>query len=79
MIRSYDLNDGSIIWQCKGLTGNVTPCPVVDGDVVYCMSGYKGYAVMALPLSATGDISDSEKIVWTKNRGTPYVPSPVAV
>ena len=77
MIRSYDLKDGTIIWQCGGLTGNVTPCPVVEKDVVYCMSGYKGYAVMALPVSATGDISDTERILWKKERGTPYVASPL--
>jgi outer membrane protein assembly factor BamB len=76
-VRSYDLENGEIIWQCSGLTGNVTPSPVVGGDVVYCMSGYQGYSVLALPLSATGDISKSDKIVWSKRRGTPYVASPV--
>ena len=34
MVRSYDLESGEIIWQCSGLTGNVIPCPVVEGDVV---------------------------------------------
>ena len=77
MVRSYDLNDGDIIWQCSGLTGNVIPAPVVERDVVYCMSGYEGFSVLALPLSATGDISKSAKIVWSKRRGTPYIPSPV--
>jgi len=77
MIRSYDLDSGDIIWQCSGLTGNVTPSPIVDGDVVYCMSGYKGHSVLALPLDARGDISNSDKIIWSKDRGTPYVPSPV--
>ncbi|NQT41460.1 MAG: PQQ-like beta-propeller repeat protein [Planctomycetes bacterium] len=77
MVRSYDLNDGRIIWQCSGLTGNVIPSPVVDGDVVYCMSGYQGYALVALPLSATGDISSSDAVVWARSRGTPYVPSPL--
>jgi outer membrane protein assembly factor BamB len=77
MVRSYDLNDGQIIWQCSGLTGNVIPSPVVDGDVVYCMSGYQGNALYALPLSATGDISDSDEIVWIKRQGTPYIPSPL--
>ena len=76
-VRSYDLNDGRIIWQCSGLTGNVIPSPVVEGDVVYCMSGYQGYALFALPLSATGDISNSDEIVWTRRRGTPYIPSPL--
>lgn len=54
MVRSYDLDTGDIIWQCSGLTGNVTPCPVVEGDVVYCMSGYEGYSLLALPLDAKG-------------------------
>ena len=76
-IRSYDLANGNIIWQCNGLTGNVTPCPIVDGDTVYCMSGYKGYSLLALPLDAKGDISNSDKIIWSKDRGTPYIPSPV--
>jgi len=77
LVRSYDLSDGRIIWQCGGLTGNVIPCPVTEGDTVYCMSGYEGQALLALPLSANGDISNSDQIVWAKRRGTPYVPSPL--
>ena len=45
--------------------------------MVYFMSGYEGYALLALPLSATGDISGSDAIVWSSRRGTPYVPSPL--
>ena len=76
-IRSYDLETGDVIWQCSGLTGNCTPCPQVDGDYVICMSGYKGYSAMAIPLTETGDISNSEKIRWSLSKGTPYVPSSV--
>jgi outer membrane protein assembly factor BamB len=76
-VRSYDLESGNIIWQCSGLTGNVIPCPVVDGDYVICMSGYQGYAAMAIPLTETGDISGSEKIRWKMDRDTPYIPSPL--
>jgi outer membrane protein assembly factor BamB len=76
-VRSYDLNSGKVIWKCAGLTGNSIPCPVVEGDTVYCMTGYKGYSLMALPLNAKGDITGSDKILWTKRRGTPYVPSPI--
>ena len=77
MVRSYDIENGEIIWQCSGLTGNVIPCPVVEGDVVYCMSGYQGYSLLALPLTERGDISNSKKIQWSKDRGTPYVSSPL--
>ena len=76
-VRSYDLENGSILWQCKGLTGNVIPSPVLEGDYVICMSGYKGYAAMSIPLFEKGDISGSKKILWKQDRGTPYIPSPV--
>ena len=76
-VRSYDLNSGKVIWKCAGLTGNAIPCPVIEDDIVYCMTGYKGYSLMAIPLNAKGDITGSNKILWTKRRGTPYVPSPI--
>jgi outer membrane protein assembly factor BamB len=41
------------------------------------MSGYKGHALLALSLAATGDISNSDAIRWRKDRGTPYIPSPL--
>lgn len=77
LIRSYDLENGSIIWQCGGLSQNTIPCPVTDGERVYCMSGYSGYSLLALPLSAKGDITGSEEIVWSKSKNTPYIPSPI--
>ena len=76
-VRSYDLDTGNVIWQCKGLSGNVTPSPVVDGDHVICMSGYQGYAAMAIPLNESGDISGMQKMRWRFDRGTPYIPSPL--
>ena len=41
------------------------------------MSGYKGSALQAISLDSEGDVSDSDKVAWTKSRGTPYVPSPM--
>jgi len=76
-VRSYDLVDGELNWECGGQMGNVTPSPVRFDNVVICMSGYKGYSALALPLDSQGDITESEKIAWSKNRATPYVPSPL--
>jgi len=76
-VRSYDLNGGSLLWECGGQVSNVTPSPVATDDTVFCMSGYKGSALYALPLNATGDITDSSKVVWSKSKDTPYVPSPL--
>lgn len=78
-IRSYDLATGELIWECGGMTVNVIPSPVVAGDVVYCVSGYRGSAALALPLGAKGDITGSATILWKYDKGTPYVPSPLLV
>jgi outer membrane protein assembly factor BamB len=77
-VRSYDLSaDGKLIWECGGQTLNAIPSPVSAGGVVYVMTGYRGAAAFALPLDATGDITDKKKELWRYNRGTPYVPSPL--
>lgn len=72
-VRSYDLGTGELIWWATGLTGNCTPGPIVDGDVVYCMSGYQGHSLLAIPITGKGDMTSS--ILWSADRGTPYVPS----
>ena len=41
------------------------------------MSGYEGYSLLVLPLTERDDISGSDKIVWSKRRGTTYIPSPI--
>ena len=74
-VRSYNLKTGEIIWEAKGLTANCAPCPIVHEEVVYCMSGYKGYSLLAIPITGKGDVTDS--VLWKVNRGTPYVPSPI--
>ena len=77
LVRSYNLEDGAIIWQCAGLTGNATPCPILDGNHVIVMSGYQGHSAMRIPITSKGDITSDDQIVWKQERGTPYVPSPV--
>ncbi len=76
-IRCYDLSSGDLVWECGGLTRNVIPCPVTDGSLVYCMSGFQGNALLAIRLGRTGDLTESDNIVWKKNKSTPYVPSPL--
>jgi outer membrane protein assembly factor BamB len=76
-VRSYDLGTGETIWECGGQTRNVIPTPVTNGTHVFCMSGFRGNAVFAIPLDASGDITDSDKIAWHQGGPTPYVPSPL--
>jgi len=77
-IRSYDLVSGELIWECGGMTGNVVPSPMVDDGIVYLTSGFRGNALLAIDLDlASGDITDSEAIVWSHDKNTPYAPSPL--
>jgi outer membrane protein assembly factor BamB len=74
-IRGYDAENGKVIWECGGMTVNCIPSPVARDGVVYCMSGYKGAAAVAVSLDAKGDVPD--KVLWKLDHGTPYVPSPL--
>ncbi|MGV3720896.1 MAG: PQQ-binding-like beta-propeller repeat protein [Actinomycetota bacterium] len=76
-VRSYDLATGKVIWECSGLTGNVIPTPVAANGVVYVTSGFRGSALMAIRLGRTGDLTGTNAILWSHNRATPYVPSPL--
>jgi outer membrane protein assembly factor BamB len=76
-VRSYDLASGRVIWECGGQTLNAIPSPVAGDRVVFCMTGYRGAAVYALPLDASGDLTKSDQVIWHYGRGTPYVPSPL--
>ena len=75
---AYDLNNGDIVWEISGLTENVIPSPVTDGEMVYLMSGYRGNALQTVNLEeAKGDLKSSSALVWTYDKSTPYVPSPL--
>jgi len=76
-IRSYDVASGDVLWECGGLTRNVIPCPVADAEAVYCMSGFRGSALLAIRLGRTGDLTGTDAIAWTYKKNTPYVPSPL--
>lgn len=76
-IRSYDLTTGEMIWECAGLTSNAIPSPVHANGIVYATTGFRGSALLAIKLGATGDLTDTEAILWKHNRSTPYVPSPL--
>ena len=76
-VRSYRLNDGELLWQCSGQTGNTVPSIVVDKQTAYAMSGFRGAYVAAIKLGETGDLTGSKSVIWSADRGTPYVPSPL--
>jgi outer membrane protein assembly factor BamB len=75
-IRSYELETGKLIWQCRGMTQNAIPTPFAEGGFLYLMSGFRGNALLAIRLAdAKGDITDTDAIIWRLDKDTPYAPS----
>jgi outer membrane protein assembly factor BamB len=74
-IRSYDYENGNVLWSSTGMTGNVIPVPMVENNMLYVTSGFRGAALQAIDLTkASGDITGTDAIIWEYNQDTPYTP-----
>jgi outer membrane protein assembly factor BamB len=78
-VRSYELASGKELWSCGGQTVNAIPSPVPQGDMVYVTSGFRGNALQAIRLGRTGDLTGTDAIAWSRNKSTPYIPSPLLI
>jgi outer membrane protein assembly factor BamB len=41
------------------------------------MSGFRSYALYAIKLGKTGDLTGTDAVLWNYGKSTPYVPSPL--
>ncbi len=77
-VRSYDLANGEVIWECGGLSHNIVASPVASDGIVIVGSSYEKRAMFAILLAgSTGDITGTKQVIWKRRRRTPYVPSPL--
>jgi outer membrane protein assembly factor BamB len=77
-VRAYDFESGKVVWESAGTTMNPIPSPVAADGMVFVTSGFRGNNLKAIRLGeAKGDITGTNAIVWTLDRDTPYVPSPL--
>jgi outer membrane protein assembly factor BamB len=77
-VRGYELLTGKVLWECGGLSTNVVASPVYADGMVFTGSSYDTRSFLAIRLDgAAGDITGSKRVAWSKNRATPYVPSPL--
>lgn len=75
-VHAYDFETGKSIWSATGLGQNTIPQPVQHGDLVYVMSGYRNPKGMAIRLGREGDLTGTDAIVWTQDRGMSYSATP---
>jgi outer membrane protein assembly factor BamB len=76
-VRAYDYNSGEVIWECGGLGSNVIPAPVAHDGMVFVMSGHREPNLLAIKLGRRGDLTGTDAVAWTNQRGNSYTPSPV--
>lgn len=76
-IISYDPATGKELWRHKGLDSNAVPTPVVSKDLVVITSGSPLKIALALRAGGSGDVTGTPALVWSYNKGTAYVPSPI--
>ncbi|MFK7820099.1 MAG: PQQ-binding-like beta-propeller repeat protein [Planctomycetaceae bacterium] len=77
-IRAYDLDSGSVLWSCGGLSQNVCATPIYFDGVVYAGSSYDTRNFMAIDIDgAQGDLTGSSRVLWSRRQQPPYVPSPL--
>lgn len=75
-VRGFDLDSGKILWECAGMSSNVVATPVYSNGMLYVGSSYEKRILLAINIEgAQGDLTDTKHVVWTRVRGTPYVPS----
>lgn len=82
-ITAYQPGDGKELWTCAwAFPGKplrtVASSVIADGLVFGCSGDGNGdRAMMAVRLGGKGDVSKAN-VAWTKDQGTPYVPTLVA-
>jgi len=70
-----------VIWESGRPSAAAIPVPIATDSLVLSMTGYpmSSRSLYAVPLDAQGDITDQDQLAWSRDRGTPYVPSPLLV
>ncbi len=83
-IRGYDPATGKELWRLTPNSEVTTPTPFVAHDLIFVTSGYAPIQpIYAIKPGANGDISlkdgkeSNDFIAWSKQRGGPYMPTPV--
>ena len=75
--RSYDLETGKELWHCGGQTDRPCASAVAGDGLVYVGSGHRGAFLAAFSPGGKGDVKGTENVVWSVNRDTPDIASPL--
>lgn len=76
-IISYDPATGRELWRAPGVISNPIPSPVTGQGLVFVTAGSDAKRAFAIRLGGSGDLEGTTNVVWSYEKGTAYVPSPI--
>jgi outer membrane protein assembly factor BamB len=83
-IRAYDPATGKELWKLGPMSEITTPTPFVAFDLIFVTSGYAPIQpIYAIRPGGNGDLSlkdgkeSNDFVAWSKQRGGPYMPTPI--
>jgi outer membrane protein assembly factor BamB len=83
-VRGYDPQTGKELWRISPNSEITTPTPFAAHDLIFVTNGYRPIQpIYAIRPGASGDISlkdgkeSNEFVAWSKQRGGPYMPTPI--
>jgi outer membrane protein assembly factor BamB len=76
-IIGYDPATGRELWRATGVRSNAIHTPLVGEGLVIVTAGYPERRVIAIRPGGTGDVSKTDRVAWTYDKGTAYVVSPI--
>src|SRR5688500_14692252 len=83
-IRGYDPITGKELWKIGPMSEITTPTPFLAHGLIFVTSGYAPIQpIYAIKPGGSGDLSLKDKqetnefIAWSKQRGGPYMPTPI--
>jgi outer membrane protein assembly factor BamB len=83
-IRGYDPLTGKELWSIGPNSEIATPTPFFAHDLIYVTNGYRPVQpIYAIRPGASGDLTlkdgkeSSDFVAWSKQRGGPYMPTPL--
>jgi outer membrane protein assembly factor BamB len=77
MVAGYDPRTGRELWRAPGVQSHPIPSAVAGHGLVFLSAGSAAKRAMAIRPGGTGDITDTDRIVWRYQKGTAYTASPV--
>ena len=76
-VIAYDPKSGRELWRAEGVVSHPIPSAVAGQGLVVVTAGSQQKRALAIRPGGSGDLANTDAIVWRYTKGTAYVPSPI--